>query len=59
VHKTTRFGFLQNDFLLTNQQSIAAGSLFPEEAHRKIRLWFNKGQLQDLVAQLTHQVQPA
>ncbi len=49
----------QQDFLLMNRQSVAKGGLSPEEAGRCIRLWLNHGQRQDLVAQLTYQVQPA
>jgi hypothetical protein len=40
----------RQDFLLTTLQSVAVGSLSPEEAGRKIRLWLNKGQTQEVEA---------
>jgi hypothetical protein len=41
-----------HDFLLANLQSVSAGLLSPEDTGRRIRLWLNNGQMQDLVAQL-------
>jgi hypothetical protein len=45
------------NFLLASLQSVATAALSPEEACWKIRLWLNNSQMQDLVPQVTHQVQ--
>ena len=45
------------DFLLATLQSVAAGSLSPEEALRRIRLWLNSGQMQEAEAELVTQYQ--
>jgi hypothetical protein len=45
------------DVLMTTLQSVAAGSVSPEEALLCIRLWLNSGQLQAVETELTNQYQ--
>ena len=47
------------DILLATLQLVTAGSLSPEEASQRIRLWLNHGQEQDLQVELTKQYQYA
>jgi hypothetical protein len=48
---------VDQNVLLTTLQLVAAGSLSPEEASQRIRLWLNHGQEQDRQVGLTKQYQ--
>jgi hypothetical protein len=45
------------DVLTATLQSVAAGSISPEEALLRIRRWLNSGPAQEAEVQLTQQVQ--
>jgi len=45
------------EVLMAILQSVAAGSVFPEEALLRIRRWLNSSQLQAVETELTHQYQ--
>jgi hypothetical protein len=45
------------EVLMATLQSVAAGSVSPEEALLHIRRWFNSGQAQAVEIELTHQYQ--
>ena len=45
------------DVLMATLQSVAAGSVSPEEALLRIRRWLNSGQVQEMEAELTQQYQ--
>ena len=47
------------DVLMGTLQSVAAGSVSPEEALLRIRRWLNNGQMQAMDTELTHQYQLA
>jgi hypothetical protein len=47
------------DILMATLQSVAAGSVSPEEALLRIRRWLNSGQTQTVDAELTNQYQLA
>jgi hypothetical protein len=45
------------DVLIATLQSVAAGSVSPEEALLRIRRWLNSGQVQESQAELTQKYQ--
>jgi hypothetical protein len=45
------------DVLMATLQSVAAGSVSPEEAILRIRHWFTSGQVQAVETELTKQYQ--
>jgi len=45
------------DIIMATLQSVASGSLSPEEASQRIRLWLNQDQEQDQRIELTKQYQ--
>jgi hypothetical protein len=45
------------EVLMTTMQSVAAGSVSPEEAILRIRRWLNSGQVQVVETELTHKYQ--
>ncbi len=47
------------DVLMATLQSVAVGSVSPEEALLCIRCWLNSGQVQVVETELTHQYQMA
>jgi hypothetical protein len=47
------------DVLMATLQSVAAGSVSPEETLLRIRRWLNSGQVQAVETELTHQYQMA